>query len=142
MVIILPTIGHDLNIPEARLQWILSAYSLTFGCFLLFWGRVADIYGKRKIFVGGSIWFGVTMLVNPFLPNEIAFDLFRGLQGLVSFSICSVWWVENGELIIRAGRCRKCSYGDRYSWDNVSPWQGQELCLQLLWYGSPLDLAP
>ncbi|KAL1840665.1 hypothetical protein VTJ49DRAFT_215 [Mycothermus thermophilus] len=82
VVIILPTIGEDLGIPEARLQWILSAYALTFGCFLLFWGRVADIYGKRKIFVGGSAWFAVTTLVNPFLPNEIAFDLFRGLQGL------------------------------------------------------------
>jgi hypothetical protein len=84
VVIILPTIGKDLNIPEARLQWILSAYSLTFGCFLLFWGRVGDIYGKRKIFIWGSAWFAATTLVNPFLPNEIAFDLFRGLQGLVS----------------------------------------------------------
>ncbi|KAL2120948.1 hypothetical protein VTJ04DRAFT_4975 [Mycothermus thermophilus] len=82
VVIILPTIGEDLGIPEARLQWILSAYALTFGCFLLFWGRVADIYGKRKIFVAGSAWFAITTLVNPFIPNEIAFDLFRGLQGL------------------------------------------------------------
>ncbi|KAL2128949.1 hypothetical protein VTI74DRAFT_8416 [Chaetomium olivicolor] len=82
VVIVLPTIGEDLGVPEARLQWIVSAYSLTFGCFLLFWGRVADIYGKRKIFVAGSTWFAVTTLVNPFLPNEIAFDLFRGLQGL------------------------------------------------------------
>ncbi|KAG7287685.1 hypothetical protein NEMBOFW57_007198 [Staphylotrichum longicolle] len=82
VVIILPTIGKDLDIPEARLQWILSAYALTFGCFMLFWGRVADIYGKRKIFVLGSAWFAATTLINPFLPNEIAFDLFRGLQGL------------------------------------------------------------
>ncbi|KAK3905668.1 hypothetical protein C8A05DRAFT_30482 [Staphylotrichum tortipilum] len=82
VVIILPTIGEELSIPESRVQWILSAYSLTFGCFMLFWGRVADIYGKRKIFVWGSAWFAVTTLVNPFIPNEIAFDLFRGLQGL------------------------------------------------------------
>ncbi|KAL2141880.1 hypothetical protein VTI28DRAFT_1863 [Corynascus sepedonium] len=82
VVIILPTIGHELNIPESRLQWIISAYSLAFGCFLLLWGRVADIYGKRKIFVAGSAWFAATTLANPFLPNEIPFDLFRGLQGL------------------------------------------------------------
>ncbi|KAL2172879.1 hypothetical protein VTG60DRAFT_57 [Thermothelomyces hinnuleus] len=82
VVIILPTIGRELGIPESRLQWVLSAYSLAFGCFLLFWGRVADIYGKRKIFVAGSAWFAATTIVNPFLPNEIAFDLFRGLQGL------------------------------------------------------------
>jgi MFS family permease len=84
VVIIMPTIGQDRGIPETRLQWIISAYALTFGCFLLFWGRVADIYGKRKIFVCGSAWFAVTTLVNPFVPNEIAFDLLRALQGLVS----------------------------------------------------------
>ncbi|AEO66649.1 uncharacterized protein THITE_2114877 [Thermothielavioides terrestris NRRL 8126] len=78
----MPTIGQDRGIPETRLQWIISAYALTFGCFLLFWGRVADIYGKRKIFVCGSAWFAVTTLVNPFVPNEIAFDLLRALQGL------------------------------------------------------------
>ena len=83
MVIILPTIGRDLGIPEASLQWIVSAYALAFGCFLLLWGRIADIYGKRKIFIWGSAWVAVTTLVNPFLTNEIAFDLFRALQGLV-----------------------------------------------------------
>ncbi|KAK1827356.1 major facilitator superfamily-domain-containing protein [Podospora conica] len=82
VVIILPTVGRELNIPEARVQWVVSAYSLTFGCFLLLWGRIADIFGRRKIFIWGSAWVAVTTAVNPFLPNEIAFDLFRGLQGL------------------------------------------------------------
>ncbi|KAI1194590.1 major facilitator superfamily-domain-containing protein [Nemania serpens] len=82
VVIILPTIGRDLNIPESRLQWIVSAYALTFGTFLLLWGRIADIYGKRDIFIWGSAFVTVTLIANPFLPNEIAFDLFRGLQGL------------------------------------------------------------
>lgn len=82
VVIILPTIGRELSIPASRQQWIVSAYSLAFGCFLLFWGRIADLYGKRKIFVLGSAWVALTTLVNPFIPNEIAFDLFRGLQGL------------------------------------------------------------
>ncbi|CAJ2513031.1 Uu.00g011500.m01.CDS01 [Anthostomella pinea] len=82
VVIILPTIGQDLNIPDSRLQWIVSSYALSFGCFLLLWGRIADIYGKRRIFIWGSGFVAVTMIANPFLPNEIAFDLFRGLQGL------------------------------------------------------------
>ncbi|KAL1877861.1 hypothetical protein VTK73DRAFT_8388 [Phialemonium thermophilum] len=82
VVIILPTVGRDLGIPDARVQWIISSYTLTFGCFLLFWGRIADIYGKRTIFIGGSLWMAVAFAVNPFLHNEIAFDLFRGLQGL------------------------------------------------------------
>ncbi|KAI0420502.1 major facilitator superfamily transporter [Xylaria grammica] len=82
VVIILPTIGRELQIPESRLQWIVSAYALTFGTFLLLWGRIADIYGKRDIFIWGSAFVAVTLIANPFLPNEIAFDLFRGLQGL------------------------------------------------------------
>ncbi|CAH0049528.1 unnamed protein product [Clonostachys solani] len=82
VVIILPTIGEDLDIPETRLQWVISSYSLTFGCFLLIWGRIADVYGKRLIFIGGSIWVTAIAAANAFLPNEIAFDLFRALHGL------------------------------------------------------------
>lgn len=85
VVIILPTIGEALDIPETRLQWVVSSYSLTFGCFLLIWGRIADVYGKRLIFIGGSIWVTAIAAANAFLPNEIAFDLFRALHGLVSF---------------------------------------------------------
>lgn len=82
VVIILPTIGHDLDIPAARQQWIVSAYSLTFGCFLLLWGRIADVCGKKQVFIWGSAWVCFTTLVCPFVPNEIGFDVFRGLQGL------------------------------------------------------------
>ncbi|KAI5466005.1 major facilitator superfamily domain-containing protein [Mariannaea sp. PMI_226] len=82
VVIILPHIGHDLDIPDTRQQWVVSSYVLTFGCFLLLWGRIADIYGKRLIFVLGSVWVTITCVVNPFLPSEILFDLFRGLHGL------------------------------------------------------------
>ncbi|KAH8131767.1 hypothetical protein FP744_10005975 [Trichoderma asperellum] len=82
VVIILPTIGHHLSIPESRQQWIVSSYSLTFGCFLLFWGRIADLYGKRLVFILGSIWVTAITAANPFVPNEIAFNLFRGLHGL------------------------------------------------------------
>lgn len=82
IVIVLPTIAADLSIPAARQQWIVSAYSLAFGCFLLLWGRLADVYGKRLIFIYGSAWVAILTLVNPFATNEIAFDVLRGLQGL------------------------------------------------------------
>ncbi|KAK3678933.1 hypothetical protein LTR78_001386 [Recurvomyces mirabilis] len=81
-VIVLPTIGRELHIPAARQQWIVSAYSLAFGCFLLLWGRLADVYGKRFIFIWGSAWVCIVTLVCPFVKNEIGFDVFRGLQGL------------------------------------------------------------
>ncbi|KAL7925159.1 major facilitator superfamily domain-containing protein [Trichoderma austrokoningii] len=82
VVIILPTIGHHLAVPESRQQWIVSSYSLAFGCFLLFWGRIADLYGKRLVFILGSVWVTGITAANPFVPNEIAFNLFRGLHGL------------------------------------------------------------
>lgn len=82
VVIILPSIGRDLAIPDSRLQWIVSAYALTFGCFLLLWGRIADVFGKKAIFVAGSAWVTATTVANPFIPNEIVFNIFRGLQGL------------------------------------------------------------
>jgi hypothetical protein len=84
VVIILPTIGKDLDIPVSRQQWLVSSYSLAFGCFLLIWGRIADIYGKRLIFILGSAFVIPVTAINPLLPNEIAFNLFRGLQGFVS----------------------------------------------------------
>ncbi|GJN73306.1 drug resistance protein [Purpureocillium lilacinum] len=82
VVIILPSIGKELDIPENRQQWIVSAYSLAFGCFLLLWGRVADIHGKRLVFILGSAWVTVVTAANAFVPNEIAFDIFRALHGL------------------------------------------------------------
>ncbi|KAL2019318.1 hypothetical protein VTK56DRAFT_9785 [Thermocarpiscus australiensis] len=80
VVIVLPTIGRDLGTPDSRLQSIVSAYPLTFGRFLLLWGRIAVVYGKRKILVWGSAWLAATVLVNTFLPNEIAFDLLPHLR--------------------------------------------------------------
>ncbi|KAF2853240.1 MFS general substrate transporter [Plenodomus tracheiphilus IPT5] len=83
-VIILPTIGSALDIPTSRQQWVVSAYSLTFGCFLLLWGRLADVYGKRMIFLWGSAAFTLTSIIPPFITNEIGFDILRGLQGLAA----------------------------------------------------------
>ncbi|KAJ8480720.1 hypothetical protein ONZ45_g15560 [Pleurotus djamor] len=54
--IALPTIGRELSIPENQLQWIISAYSLTSGCLLLFFGRVADLHGRRRTFIAGMLW--------------------------------------------------------------------------------------
>lgn len=81
-MIILPSIGRDLDIPAERQQWIISAYYLTFGCFLLLWGRLADIFGRRSIFLLGSAWLTIVTILVPFAPNEIVVDLLRGLQGL------------------------------------------------------------
>ena len=48
----------------------------------MLWGRLADVYGKRSIFIWGSAWVTATTIVTPFMNNEIGFDILRGLQGL------------------------------------------------------------
>jgi predicted MFS family arabinose efflux permease len=49
----LPTIGRKLHFPESDLQWVVTAYALTFGGFLLFGGRAADLLGRRRLFMAG-----------------------------------------------------------------------------------------
>ena len=49
----LPTIGRKLHFPESDLQWVVTAYALTFGGFLLLGGRAADLLGRRRLFMAG-----------------------------------------------------------------------------------------
>lgn len=86
VVIILPSISRDLNIPETRQQWIVSAYALIVGSFLLLWGKLGDVYGKRLLFILGAFWFGATGLGAAFSPVEICMYIMRALQGMVSTS--------------------------------------------------------
>ena len=55
--IALPFIGADLDIEQANLSWIVTGYALTFGGLLLLGGRLADLYGRRRIFMTGVILF-------------------------------------------------------------------------------------
>ncbi|KAI0077783.1 MFS general substrate transporter [Panus rudis PR-1116 ss-1] len=82
VAIALPTIGRDLNITEAKLQWLVSAYSLSAGCLLLFLGRVADLYGRKKVFLLGILIQGAFGLGCSFAQDEITIDVLRGLQGV------------------------------------------------------------
>src|ERR1700746_3574639 len=53
----LPTIGRKLHFPESDLQWVVTAYALTFGGFLLLGGRAADLLGRKRIFMVGLVLF-------------------------------------------------------------------------------------
>jgi len=87
VVIILPSITRDLHIPETRQQWIVSAYALTSGAFLLLCGKLADVYGKRLFFILGCFWITATTLGAAFSPVEICMYVMRALQGLVYLHI-------------------------------------------------------
>ena len=78
----LPTIGRKLHFPEADLQWVVTAYGLTFGGFLLLGGRAADLLGRRRIFMLGLGIFSAASLVCGLATNDSFLIVVRGLQGL------------------------------------------------------------
>ncbi|KAL1410774.1 hypothetical protein Q8F55_001716 [Vanrija albida] len=82
--IALPDIQRDLNMEEAQLQWVSSAFALTNGCFLLLSGRVADVYGRKLCFVLGLVWNAVWTLVGGFMHSAAALVVTRALAGMGS----------------------------------------------------------
>src|SRR5438552_1982755 len=78
----LPAIKTDLHFPEASLQWVISAYAILFGGFLLLGGRLADILGRRRLFVAGLALFSTSSLLCGFAWSESSLIAFRAAQGL------------------------------------------------------------
>lgn len=79
----LPAIHKALEFTtDAQLQWVVTAYALTFGGFLLLGGRLADLYGRRKMFLAGVIVFALASLLAGLAQNPAQIIVTRGLQGL------------------------------------------------------------
>jgi EmrB/QacA subfamily drug resistance transporter len=78
----LPSIKTDLNFSQENLQWVITAYSILFGGFLLLGGRLADLLGRRRLFVAGLALFTVSSLLDGFAWSEASLIAFRSLQGL------------------------------------------------------------
>jgi EmrB/QacA subfamily drug resistance transporter len=78
----LPTIKRDLGFSEQSLSWILNAYTLMFGGFLLLGGRAADRLGRRRLFVAGIALFSAASLICGLSQSEGMLLLARGAQGL------------------------------------------------------------
>jgi hypothetical protein len=81
VAIALPAIRRDLGFEPADLQWVLSAYTLTFGGGLLLAGRVADLYGARRAFRSGLLLFAVASLACALAPTAAALIAARAVQG-------------------------------------------------------------
>jgi EmrB/QacA subfamily drug resistance transporter len=77
----LPTIGHDLNFSESNLQWVVTAYGLTFGGFLLLGGRAADLLGRRRILMLGLAVFTAASVGAGLATSDGFLIAMRGLQG-------------------------------------------------------------
>jgi EmrB/QacA subfamily drug resistance transporter len=78
----LPSIQIDLGFSQENLQWVISAYALFFGGFLLLGGRAADLLGRRRIFLAGLIVFTVASLLAGLAWSETSLIVARALQGL------------------------------------------------------------
>ena len=78
----LPSIGRDLDVPAADLSWVVNAYVLMFGGFLLLGGRVADHAGRRAVFMAGLALFSAASLAGGTAQSALWLALARGAQGL------------------------------------------------------------
>src|ERR671922_170842 len=78
----LPSIKTDLHFSQESLQWVITAYSIFFGGVLLLGGRLADLLGRRRLFVAGLALFTVSSLLDGLAWSEGSLIGFRALQGL------------------------------------------------------------
>jgi EmrB/QacA subfamily drug resistance transporter len=106
----LPSIKVDLGFSQEDLQWVISAYALVFGGFLLLGGRAADLLGRRRLFLAGLVVFTLASLLAGFAWSEASLIAARALQGLgaavitpAALSILSTTFVEGRERNIALG---------------------------------------
>ncbi|MFQ6851838.1 MFS transporter [Streptomyces sp. 35M1] len=78
----LPVLGKDLGLSSAGLQWAVTAFALPSGGFLLLFGRIADLYGRRRLFLAGLTLFGAASLLATLAWDPASFLAGRALQGL------------------------------------------------------------
>ena len=78
----LPSIGKALDFSQDNLAWVVNAYTLTFGGFLLLGGRLADILGRRRMFIYGLVLFSVASLLGGLAQSDVWLIAARALQGI------------------------------------------------------------
>jgi EmrB/QacA subfamily drug resistance transporter len=100
----LPSIQKDLHLSEGSLQWLVNAYTLVFGGFLLLGGRLGDLLGRKRVFLVGLVIFTGASLLNGLASSEGVLVASRALQGLgaalispAALSIISTTFAEGAE---------------------------------------------
>src|SRR3954462_11617133 len=78
----LPTIKSDLGFSEASLQWVISSYAIVFGGFLLLGGRLADLLGRRRVFIAGVTLFTLSSALCGLAWSAGSLVGFRAIEGL------------------------------------------------------------
>ncbi len=120
----LPAMQADLGFTTAGLQWVISAYALTFGGFLMLGGRAADLFGRRRVFVAGMALFTVASLLGGFARARWVLVAARALQGVggaivapASLSLLTTTFAEGpsaepGDGLVRHDEHRRVRRGD------------------------------
>jgi EmrB/QacA subfamily drug resistance transporter len=100
----LPSIQKDLHLSEGSLQWLVNAYTLVFGGFLLLGGRLGDLLGRKRVFLVGLVIFTGASLLDGLASSESMLVASRALQGLgaalispAALSIISTTFAEGAE---------------------------------------------
>jgi EmrB/QacA subfamily drug resistance transporter len=78
----LPSIGNALDFSQDNLSWVVNAYTLTFGGFLLLGGRMADLLGRRRMFIAGLVLFAGASLAGGLAQSDVWLIAARAVQGL------------------------------------------------------------
>ena len=100
----LPSIGTALDFSQQNLQWVVNAYVLTFGGFLLLGGRAADLLGRRRMFIVGLVVFALASLAGGLAQSDTQLIVARAVQGLggailapAALSIVAATFIEGAE---------------------------------------------
>ncbi|MGN9840975.1 MFS transporter [Nonomuraea sp. H19] len=83
----LPSMQGELGFTDAALQWVVGAYALFYGGFLLLGGRLGDLFGRKRMFVGGLVVFTAASLVGGFATEPVLLVVARALQGLSAAAV-------------------------------------------------------
>jgi EmrB/QacA subfamily drug resistance transporter len=78
----LPSIGRALDFSQDNLSWVVNAYTLTFGGFLLLGGRLADLLGRRRVFIAGLVLFAIASFGGGLAQSDVWLIVARAAQGL------------------------------------------------------------
>jgi MFS family permease len=80
-------IVEELDILFEQQSWVITSYAVTFSAFLLFWGRVSDLYSAKPVFAWGFAALGVLNLIISFLPDKYSFFVIRALSGVAGAAL-------------------------------------------------------
>jgi EmrB/QacA subfamily drug resistance transporter len=100
----LPSIGRDLDFARDDLSWVVNAYTLVFGGFLLLGGRLSDLLGRRRMFIWGMVLFAAASLAGGLAQSDVWLVAARAVQGLgaaivspAALSIVTTTFTEGAE---------------------------------------------